>query len=102
MRAEAWEVINREVESPSIPISLGRTKWVAAGTETTWVIEDADLPALQAEWMHSPALRCCIRLVADIDLEKRDASLLPRALWEMSLSWKWRREAGGMLPFEWG
>ena len=49
MRAEAWEVINREAESASIPISLGGTKRVTVGAETTWVIEDADLPALQAE-----------------------------------------------------
>ena len=52
--------------------------------------------------MRSPALRCCIRLAADIDPVKRDASLLPRALWEMSLSWEWRREVGGMPPFERG
>ena len=101
MRAEAWEVLNREAESASIPISAGGTKWVTAEVGTTWAIEEANLPALQAEWRRNPALRCCIRLVADIDPEKRDASLLLRALWEMSLSHQWRREAGGMLPFEW-
>lgn len=66
------------------------------------VLSREQLALLQAEWRRSPGLRCCIRLVADIDdYRVTEASRLLRALWLMSASWEWRREAGGMLPFEW-
>lgn len=66
------------------------------------VLSREQLAVLQAEWRRSPGLRCCIRLVADIDdYRVTEASRLLRTLWLMSASWEWRREAGGTLPFEW-
>ena len=101
MRAAAWEALDAECEQ------LENGAWQAihpSSLADRWpVVPKEALPALQAEWRRNPGLRACIRIAADIGPpERRDASLLLRALWEMGLSWEWRREAGGMLPFEWG
>ena len=54
----------------------------------------------QAQWRDRPALRALIRAASDLADAEAERSALAWALREMSRSREWRREPGGMLPFD--